>query len=148
MNFRSFQEALTYAIDREQAAESLYEVLARRAQQPGTRAMLADLAVQEHGHQYRLAGLTEQEVAKVKVRDFLVEEAAGTKDVEFNPEMDFVAALRLAIHKEEDSVRFYQSLGREAEDVGLKKLFSALVEQEQGHRSRLNDELESIVLKD
>jgi rubrerythrin len=148
MKFRSFQEALNYAIAREQDANSLYRLLAGRARQPATRVMLEELAVQEHQHQERLEGLTEKALARMKPGEVTVGEPEGTKDVEFDPEMDFVAALRLAIHKEEDSVRLYQSLGREADAGSLKKLFSALVEQEQGHRARLQDELDSVVLRD
>jgi rubrerythrin len=148
MKYRSFREALNYAIGREQAANSLYRLLAERARQPATRAMLEELAVQEHQHQERLEGLTQEDVARVKPGEVVVGEPDGTKDVEFDPEMDFVAALRLAIHKEEDSVKLYQSLSREADDALLKKLFGALVEQEQAHRSRLQDELDSVVLRD
>ena len=148
MKYRSFQEALNYAIAREQDASSSYRLLAGRAHQPATRAMLEELAVQEHQHQERLEGLTEQALAKLKPEPIAVDEPVGTKDVEFDPEMDFVAALRLAIHKEEDSVRLYQALGQEAEDPAVKKLFSVLVEQEQGHRARLQDELDSVVLRD
>jgi rubrerythrin len=148
MKYRSFREALNYAIGREQAANSFYRLLAGRARQPATRAMLEELAVQEHLHQERLEGLTEKDVARMKPGEITVGEPDGTKDVEFDPEMDFVAALRLAIHKEEDSVRLYESLGREADDATRKKLFGALVEQEQGHRARLQDELDSVVLKD
>lgn len=148
MKYRSFQEALNYAIAREQDASSSYRLLAGRAHQPATRAMLEELAAQEHQHQVLLEGVTETDVARMKPREITIGEPGGTKDVEFDPEMDFVAALRLAIHKEEDSVRLYQSLGREADDAPLKKLFSALVEQEQGHRARLQDELDSVVLRD
>jgi rubrerythrin len=148
MKFRSFQEALNYAIAREQDANSLYRALAERARQPATGAMLEELAVQEHQHKERLEGLTEQSVARQKVSLIAVDESAGAKDVEFDPAMDFVGALRLAVHKEEDSVRLYQVLGQEAEEPSVKKLFSVLIEQEQGHRMRLQDELDSVVLKD
>ena len=148
MKYRSFQEALNFAIGREQAANSFYRLLAERARQPATRAMFEELAGQEHQHQERLEGLAAMDVAWRKPVEITTGEPDGTRDVAFDPEMDFVAALRLAIHKEEDSVKLYESLGREAGDALLKKLFSALVEQEQGHRTRLQEELDSVVLRD
>jgi rubrerythrin len=87
-------------------------------------------------------------VASKRVRTTEVDEPADRKAVAFDPEMDFVAALRLAIQREEDSVRLYQMLGQEAEDPVQQKLFRLLVGQEQGHRARLQDELDSVVLRD
>lgn len=148
MKYRSFQEALNYAIGREQDAEGFYHLLAKRARQPATREMLEELAVQEHQHQERLQALEPGDVARKGVRPTEVDEPADRKAVAYDPEMDFVAALRLAIQREEDSVRLYQMLGQEAEDPAQQKLFHLLVGQEQGHRTRLQDELDSVVLRD
>jgi rubrerythrin len=147
LKYRTFKEAITFAIDREKEAISVYDLFSKRATKPATKAMFVALVEEERRHEQILTGLTPEQLAHVPPRPVTGGELSAAQ-IKFDPDMDFVAAIKLAIQREEEAVKLYQMLHDESDDPTLKKLFAALVAQEQGHRAKLSDEQDSIVLKD
>jgi len=139
---------LSYAIDREREAAGQYELFSRTAKKPPTKAMFDELAREERGHQTRLEAIDSEALKSCSQKQIAFSPSSAGSEGKFDPDMDFVAALRLAIQKEEEAARLYDSLRAEAGDDKLCSLLSALVEQERGHRAKLQDELDSVVLKD
>jgi rubrerythrin len=147
LNRRTFQEALAYAIDQERDAAGQYDLFSHRATKPATRSMFAALAAEERTHQTRLEGITPAMLTTCAGK-LIAEPSSTAPGVSFDPDMDFVAALRLAIQHEEEAIRLYDAMRSEAGDEKLCGLLTALVEQEQGHRAKLQEELDSVVLRD
>lgn len=148
LKYKTFEEAVNFAIGREDEGAGFYALFARRVEKPATRSMFEALAAEERRHKSLLAGLRPEQLRGLKGRTDPSNDPGTSRATRFAPDMDFVDALRLAIEREEEAIQLYSGLRQEAEDATLKKLFADLVEQEQGHREKLQDEYDSVVLKD
>ncbi len=148
MKERDFKEAITFAIRKEAEAYNLYKTYSQLTKTPGMKTMFEELAQEEQKHREILEGvekkdLSEYKVEKIpdlKIGDYVEQE-------EFSPEMDYASALRLAIKREEFSVRLYNLMAERAVDPELKKLFSVLAQEETKHKLRLETEYDENVLK-
>lgn len=147
MSYKTFREAIAFAVSRESEEAGFYELFAGKAEKPATKAMFEALAAEEHKHQAMLEELKPERLSGTLDKRIDVSEPRSSA-ARFDPAMDFVAVLRMGIQREEESIALYQNMSREAAEPTLKKLFSALVEQERGHRAKLQDELDSVVMKD
>ena len=72
-------------------------------------------------------------IPDLKIGDFV-------DDQEFSPDMDYPAALRLAIKREEFAYKLYNHIVAGTEDPELNKLFSVLTQEESKHKLRLETE--------
>ena len=148
MSYRSPDEAIVYARDREADAAGFYELLSRRVEQPATRAMFEALAAEERRHQVQLEALRPADLAGWADESVTVPVGIASPTVKYQPDMSFVDALRLALQREDESVRLYQLLHDRAPDSAVGGLFSVLIDQERQHQRRLQDELDRVVLKE
>ncbi len=57
-------------------------------------------------------------------------------------------AWRLAIQREQEARDFYQEISDMVEDSALKNLMAFLIEQEENHKRRLEDEYEKLFVAD
>ena len=145
--YRTFREAVAFAIAQEKEAIAIYDLFSKRATKPATKAMFEALVAEERQHERTLAGLKPEQLAAA-VAKWVSGGAAAGGQINFDPDMDFVAALKLAMQREDEAAELYQTLRDKTDDPTLKRLFAALVEQEQGHKQKLQDEHDSVVLKD
>lgn len=158
--FKSFEEAIAFAVGREIQAADFYEAYAVKSEKLATRTMFKALADEELKHKTLLEGITHEQLSSLTV---LKTEDLGLssiiKDSQFSPDMEYPDALRMAIKKEEEAIQLYsfltnQTLKNEsecktaAELNQLKKLFDFLVEQEKRHKNNLEAEYDAVVLKD
>jgi rubrerythrin len=110
--------------------------------------MFEELAEQEQKHRQILGGVEKKDVSEYKLKkipnlkigDFVEKE-------EFSPDMDYASALRLAIKREEFSLRLYNQMAERGDDPELKRLFSVLAQEESKHKLRLETEYDENVLK-
>ncbi len=134
----NIEDLLTMAIRRERDAAEFYRSMEQRAANPGTKAVFAQLAQDELGHERFLetciahpATLSSLEVGP----DFHV---AATADLPpITPGIPPVDAIALAMKKEQQAMEFYQSLAARAADAKLRKTFEGLAKMELGHKNRL-----------
>jgi rubrerythrin len=111
--------------------------------------MFEELAKEEQKHREILEGVEEKDVTEykleaipdLKIGDFV-------DDQEFSPDMDYSAALRLAIKREEFAYKLYHHIVAGTDDPELRKLFSVLAQEESKHKLRLETEYDDSVLKD
>lgn len=147
MEPNNFKEVLTFAIRKEAEAYNLYTTYSQLAKNPGTKVMFEELAGQEQKHREILEGVEKKDVSEykletipdLKIGDFVDEQ-------EFSSDMDYASALRLAIKREEFSLRLYNLMAERTVDPELKKLFSALAQEESKHKLRLETEYDENVL--
>lgn len=138
MFFKSFEEIMNYAIDKEQKAAAFYEEASKKEQYAGARETFSDLAKEEHKHEATLASLSREnmEIYKVekvpdlKISDYLV-------DVEYEPGMPYLETLRFAAKREEKAFKFYADLGDKTTSEDHKKLFKVLAQEEAKHKLKL-----------
>jgi len=148
MKEKEFKEVITFAIRKEAEAYNLYKTYSQKVKTPGLKTMFEELAEQEQKHRQILGGVEKKDVSEYKLKkipnlkigDFVEKE-------EFSPDMDYASALRLAIKREEFSLRLYNQMAERGDDPELKRLFSVLAQEESKHKLRLETEYDENVLK-
>ncbi|MGB8657766.1 MAG: ferritin family protein [Candidatus Zixiibacteriota bacterium] len=147
MDLNNFNEVITFAIRKEAEAYNLYTTYGQLVKSQGTKKMFQELAGEEQKHRQILQGIGEKDVSEyrlkkvpnLKIGDFVQEE-------EFSPDMNYASALRLAMKREEHSLKLYQQLASGTENSELERLFSVLAQEESKHKLRLETEYDENVL--
>lgn len=137
MNFNSFEEILDFAIEREKQAVGFYRKLMDRESFPASRQTLGEFVEEESKHQRLLEEFKQGKrsvveynyvwIPDIKRSDYMV-------DTEYEPGMDFVEILRLAMKREEKALRLYNVLATKTEDADCIKLFKMLAQEEARHK--------------
>ncbi|MCK4931272.1 MAG: ferritin family protein [Candidatus Aminicenantes bacterium] len=149
MDPSKFQDILKFAISREEEAIASYGKMSEKTRSPGLKELLIDLQGEEKNHKSLLEEITDQKIASfeikevpdLKISDYLTEEPPAE-------EMTFQDLLIFAAKKEQEAVKLYSNLERNAEDEDLKKLFQFLILQEKTHKLKLEKEYEEHVLEE
>jgi rubrerythrin len=147
MVFKSPEEILKYAIQREEESAAGYARMRRRARTESQKALLSDMEDEEKKHKQLLLGLSAAElksidikpIADLKISDYLVAEPAGEG-------MTFQDLLILAAKKEQSAADLYAKLESCVLTPELNKLFEFLVQQEKSHKLKLETEYEKHVM--
>jgi rubrerythrin len=149
MNFKTVQDAIAFAIQREEEAALGYGRMIGLAQADSSKLLLADLKKEEENHKRMLLDLNRTDVASLripkvadlKISDYLVAEP-------LQPEMSFQDLLIFAAKKEQKSVDLYTVLLDRVSSPEQKKLFEFLSMQEKTHKIKLESEYEKRVLQE
>ena len=80
-------------------------------------------------------------IQDMKLADYMVE-------VEPSPEMDYQAALVIAMKQEKAAFRLYSDLAAKSADPGLKELLLELAQEEAKHKLRFEVEYDEYILTD
>ena len=147
MDLNNFKEVITFAIRKEAEAYNLYTTYSQLVKNPGTKVMFQELAKEEQKHREMLQRVEKKDVSEYKLKkipDMRISDFVDEQ--EFSPDMDYASALRLAIKREESSLRLYNHLTEGTENPELEKLFSALAQEESKHKLRLESEYDENVL--
>ncbi|MFB0566500.1 MAG: ferritin family protein [Candidatus Aminicenantaceae bacterium] len=147
MKLSTFDDAVQFAIKREEEAIQGYGRMIEVTETPGVQELLMDLQGEERNHKKMLQDLTEGRVESyepagvvdLKISDYLEEE---TLDVD----MDFQTLLIFAAKKEQKAVELYSDLAQNAKNEELRRLFEFLIEQEKSHKLKLETEYEKHVM--
>ena len=146
---KTFEEAIKFAIEREEQAIRSYGDLIEMAEAPGIKTLLQELQDEERNHKKLLLNITKEKIESLEVKDvvdlrisdFLEEEPPGEG-------MSFQDLLIFAAKKEQQAVELYSELLREAKREELKNLFEFLIQQEKSHKLKLEEEYEKHVLEE
>lgn len=149
MKLSNFEDAINFAIKREEEAIRGYGNLIDLAKNPGVKKLLQELQEEERNHKKLLQNITKEkieslsitDVIDLKISDYLVEEPPSE-------DMNFQDLLILAAKKEQQAVELYSNLANKSKEGDLKKLFEFLVEQEKSHKLKLETEYDSHVLEE
>lgn len=145
--FQSTQKMIEFAIEREEAAIKAYGEMHDKAKTPGIKTLLRELQSEEKNHkkilqaidQKDIAGFKHEEVADLKISDYLVDEP-------LSDDLSFQDLLIFAAKKEQKAVELYSELAQKANNAELKNLFEFLIQQEKSHKLKLEKEYEDRVL--
>ena len=145
----SVDDVLDFAIGNEQKAIDFYTEMAGKVQSPHVKKMFEDNAKEEMGYKSKLEAVksgkkllnAEKKVLDLKLSDYLV-------DVEADKNLDFQAALILAMKREKAAFRLYTDLAGQTDDAGLKETFLGLAQEEAKHKLRFEVEYDDEILKE
>ncbi|MBW1729378.1 MAG: ferritin family protein [Deltaproteobacteria bacterium] len=148
MTFASFDDIMTYAIEKEREAAAFHEEAAQQEQYSGARETFESFAKEEHKHEAMLKDFTKDSLEQYKTEkipdlrrsDYLV-------DMEYQPGMPYADVLRLAMKREEKAQKFYADFASRAFDEGHKRLFEMLAQEESKHKLRLETILDDYLAK-
>ncbi len=138
MTFDSFEEILAYAVEKEKESVAFYIDIAQKAAFSGAREALEGFAREEQKHQAMLENFDKEQFADyefkwipdLKRSDYLV-------DMEYEKSMAFPELLRLAMKREEKSLKLYNDLREKADKEKIQDLFKFLAQEEAGHKFKL-----------
>lgn len=140
MNFKSMDDILDFAIEKEIEAEKFYTELSNEETFSSARTFLEEFAGEEKKHQDLLRRFKEDRevldsykfewITDIKRSDYLV-------DIPYEKGMPFTDTLRLAMKREEKALRLYNELLEKADDESLKKILKMLCQEEAKHKNIL-----------
>jgi rubrerythrin len=148
MDKKKFEEVIQFAIGKEIEAFNFYTSASQVAKYSGAKELFLDLAKQEEGHRKLLENLNMEKIAQariekipnLKISDYMV-------DAELKPDLSYAEMLRIAMKREERSIKLYEDLRGSNPDENLKKLFTFLVQEESKHKFRLEKIYDDEILK-
>jgi len=148
MDINSFEDVVKFAIAREEDAIQTYGRMSRKTQASGLKKMLLELQEEEKSHKQLL-----QDIDDSKIRNLVIKDVPDLKITDYltkeppDENMTIQDLLILAAKKEQEAITLYSCLADNAEDQKLKKLFQFLVQQEKGHKLKLEKEYDEHILE-
>jgi len=141
-------EIVQFAIQREIESINFYNKASKMVKLSGTKELFSDFMKQEEGHKKKLDGVQAEKIVlgkiekipNLKISDYLVE-------AELKPDISYADILRIAMKREERSVKLYSDLNEKNEDEALKKLFTFLIQEESKHKYALEKIYDDEILK-
>lgn len=140
MQFKSFEEIIAFAIEKEKGAAAFYEEAAGQESYAGGKRTFQEFAGEERKHQAILEGFLRGDtklsdydlkwIPDMKRSDYMV-------DVTFQKGMAYADILRLAMKREEASLKLYNELARQTDKEDLIKVFQMLSQEEAKHKLTL-----------
>ncbi len=148
MDEKRFKETIQFAIEREIESMDFYNKAGNMVKHSGTKDLFLEFMKQEEGHKKRLEGVLAgrillgkiDKIPDLKISDYLVE-------AELKPDISFGDILRIAMKREERSVKLYTDLNEKNQDENLRNLFTFLVQEESKHKFALEKIYDDEILK-
>jgi rubrerythrin len=140
MNFKSFEELIGFAIDKEQEAIDFYENASKQEPYSGAKKTFEEFAGEERKHRALLEGFLKGErdlsaynfkwILDIKRSDYMV-------DLSYTKRMPYADILRLAMKREEKALKLYNDLSRKSHEKELVQVFKMLSQEEAKHKLKL-----------
>lgn len=139
MSGGSLKEIIEIAVGNELEAQSFYRSAALKAEDAYLKQVFENLANEELGHQRLLEGYLNsgEKLFFAEAQDYGVSESL--EEPKLSTEMGFVDAIALAIKKEADAMKMYQSLAEHSQNLEQRHIFLELVKMETGHKAELEE---------
>jgi len=148
MEEKKFKEIIKFAIEKEIEAFNFYTGASQNAKYSGGKELFGSLAKEEEGHRKLLENLNMEKVSQKRIEkvpdlhisDYMVE-------VEMKPDLSYADALRVAMKREEKSLKLYNDMKESNKDEDLKKIFTLLANEEAKHKLKLEKIYDDEILK-
>ncbi|MBU1181320.1 MAG: ferritin family protein [Pseudomonadota bacterium] len=137
MSFGSFEEVVTYAIEKEKEAAAFYDEISSQEKFSGAKELFAGFADEERKHQKMLEGILSD---KGKISEYKFEWIPDLKrsnylvDMEYEKGMHYKDILRIAMKREEKALKFYNDVASENKNEEQVKMFKILAQEEAKHK--------------
>lgn len=140
MDFESFEDIMRFAIEKEEEAVAFYKEAGCQESYSGAKDLFEGFAQEEVKHRTLLEGFLEggkaisdykfEWIQDMKRSDYIV-------GVKHEKKMSYPEILRLAMKREEGSLKLYNLLAQKTEDAGLIRTFQMLSQEEAKHKLAL-----------
>jgi len=140
MDFKTVEEVINYACEKESEAAEFYENAKNDDNFAGIKEVLANFALEERKHEAmlkdfskdkkKLEGYKFKSVSDLKISDYMTE-------IVYKPGINYPDLLRLAMKREEEAYNFYKDFCDQMEDEKLYKIFKILSQEEAKHKNIL-----------
>jgi rubrerythrin len=140
MNFKSVDEIIAYAIEKEQEAVDFYTEISKNESLQGVKKTFVDFANEEKKHikmlenmgsdREKIAGYNFKWIPDMKRSNYMV-------DITYEKGMHYTEILRLAMKREEKSLKLYNELAAKADKSEFVDLFKILSQEEAKHKNIL-----------
>jgi len=148
MNEKKFMEIVQFAIQREIESINFYKEASKIVKHSGTKDLFSDFAKQEEGHKKKLEEVQAgkivlgriEKVPNLQISDYVI-------DAKLKPEIAFAEILRIAMKREERSVKLYTDLNQKNENENLRSLFDYLIQEESKHKYVIEKIYDDEILK-
>jgi rubrerythrin len=148
MEEKKFMEIIQFAIQREIESMDFYSKASKMVKHSGTKDLFLDFVKQEEGHKKKLEEVQAgkivlgriEKVPNLKISDYLVE-------AELKPDIPYGDILRIAMKREERSVKLYTDLNEKNQNENLRNLFALLIQEESKHKYYIEKLYDEEVLK-
>ena len=137
MEFGSVDEILQFAIDREKEAVQFYMDLSKDATRDALKQTFKEFAQEEGRHVKLLSDISGnrdmidsyefKKIPDLKISDYMVE-------IDYKPGMPMPEILKVAMKREEKSVKLYSIMADQTSNEEAKKVFQILVQEESKHK--------------
>jgi rubrerythrin len=148
MDEKKFQEVIQFAIQREIESMGFYDKASKIVKHSGTRDLFLDFVKQEEGHKKKLeevqagkVGLEKiEKIPNLRISDYMIE-------AELKSDISYGDILRIAMKREERSVKLYTDLNEKNQNENLRNLFTFLIQEEGKHKYYIEKLYDDEVLK-
>jgi rubrerythrin len=148
MMFTNLDEALAFAVEREDEAARFYAELSARTGRESLKTLLDELEAEERGHRALLEGLRAARPAVLTaggpVPDLGLTD--GLEDAPAGPDDSVQDLLVHAARREAQAAALYERLAGATSEPDIRTLFEFLRQQEKRHKLRLELEYEAHIL--
>jgi len=141
--FKTFAEAIGFAVMREEESHQFYKDLAEKTADPFLQPLFREFAKEELKHKQALLEMDTATLGKMfekiveKQKDLGI--AKTLENVSPDPDMAFEDALILAMKREDKAFELYSLLAEISEDDDLSILFLGLAREEEQHRAKIEE---------
>ncbi len=144
--FKSLEEILDFAIEKEREAAEFYRYWADKVSDKTLKQVFLRFAEEEEKHERKIREAKEGkailkprgEVKDLGISDLLTE-------IKPREDMDYQEALRVAMQREKAAFKLYTELAEMTEDENARALFLILAQEEANHKLRLETIYDEIV---
>ena len=148
MDEKKFEAMIRFAIQRETESMDFYKKASALVKHSGTRDLFLDFVKQEEGHKTKLEGVLAgkivlgkiEKIPNLKISDYTVE-------AELRPDIPYGDILRVAMKREERSVKLYTDLNEKNQHEALRSLLTFLIQEESKHKYYIEKLYDDEVLK-
>ncbi|MFC1864137.1 ferritin family protein [Thermodesulfobacteriota bacterium] len=142
MEFDTLEAIIDFAIEKEMEAAEFYSTLSEEEDFAGSSKMFKEFSDEEHKHEKMLKdfknhGITKsteeynfQWMSDLKRSDYLI-------DIDFQKGMTYDKILRLAMKREEKSLKLYNDFQNHVDTDVARKIFKVLCQEEAKHKLAL-----------
>ena len=146
--FDSIDKVLDFAIQKEQEAADLYNMLAGRVSHKNMKQVFEQFAKEEMGHKAKIQnikkGKFELSGPSQKIMDLKIGDSLAAQPHDEN--LDYQQALIIAMKAEKAAFKLYSDLAAMTKNADIKQTFLGLAQEEAKHKLRFEIEYDENIL--
>ena len=140
MDFKTMEDLVAYAVEKEREAAEFYETLSKNEEFSVAKKTFAEFAEEERKHEALFADLGGN-VEKLDAYEYKwipdIKRSNYMTELIYEPGMAYVDILRLAMKREEQALQFYNDIAGKVEDEQFTKACKFLAQEEAKHKNVL-----------